>query len=146
MDTSSDDKASENAQPKLIKTEPNIDDPDSPYGLDHMFNPNEFPMEDKHETKTLSSPQNHSRSHIDIIWDPSPPASEFGANDPYDSDTQVFTFDISLFNTDDGMPLVHPNLIDWDQQGPPIFDQFKNDEAIVEFFELHEDIPQGDHK
>ena len=43
------------------------------------------------------------------------------------------------------MPLVQPNLIDWDQQGPSIFDQFENDEAIAEFFELHEDIPQGAH-
>ena len=44
------------------------------------------------------------------------------------------------------MSLVHPNLIDWDQQGPPIFDQFENDEAIVEFFELCEGMPWGDHK
>ena len=111
-----------------------------------MFNPDELPMEDKHVTKTLSSPQNHSGSHIDIIQDPSPPTSELGANDPYDSDTQIFTFDISLFNTDDDMPLVHPDLIDWDQQGPPTFNQFENDEAIVEFFELCEGMPHGDHK
>ena len=79
-------------------------------------------MEDKHVNETPSDPQIHPESHIDIIWDPSPPSFESKANDPYDSDTQVFTFDISLFNTDDGMPLVHPKLIDWDQQGRSIFE------------------------
>ena len=39
------------------------------------------------------------------------------------------------------MPLVHPDVIDWDQQGPLIFDQFENDEAIAEFFELREGMP-----
>ena len=111
-----------------------------------MFNPNELPIQDKHVTGTPSSPEDNPESYIDIIWDPSPPTSEHGANDPYDSDTHIFTFDISLFNTDDDMPLVHPDLIDWDQQGPPTFDQFENDEAIAEFFELCEGMPQGDHK
>ena len=58
VDTSSDDKASENIEPELVEIEPNTNDPDSPYALDHMFNPNELPIEDKHVPKTLSSPQN----------------------------------------------------------------------------------------
>ena len=67
VDTSSDDKAFENAEPELVETKPNTNDPNSPYGLDHMFNPDELPMEDKHVTKTPSSPQGHSKSYIDII-------------------------------------------------------------------------------
>ena len=141
VDTLSDDYASKNTQYEPKETKPNANDPDSPYGLDHIFNPDNLPMEDKHVNETPSSPQVHFESHIYIIWDTSPPTSKFGSNDPFDRNTQVFTFDISLFNIDDDMPLVHPDLIDWDQQGPSVFDQFENDEAIVEFFELHEGIP-----
>ena len=122
VDASNDDKAFENTKLGHVVTETNTIDLDNPYGLDHMFNNDELPMEDKHVIETPSSPQGHSRSHIDIIWDPSRPTSELGANEPYDSDTQICTFDISLFNIDDDMPLVHPDLMDWDQKGPLTFD------------------------
>ena len=46
-------------------------------------------MEDRYLIETSSSPQDNSKSHIDIIWDPCPPTSKLGANDPYDSDTQI---------------------------------------------------------
>ena len=112
MDISSDEKVSKNTQLELIETKPNTNDLDSPYGLDHIFNLDDLPMEDKHVNETPSNPQVHPESHIHITWDPSPLASILEANDPYDSESQVFTFDISLFNIDDCMPLVHPNLID----------------------------------
>ena len=88
VDASNDEKASKNTQLKPKETEPNTNDPDSPYGvLYHMFNPNDLPMEDKHVNETPSNPQTHLESHIDIMWDPSPPTSELGAHDPYDGDT-----------------------------------------------------------
>ena len=57
-----------------------------------------------------------------------------------------YSFDQNWFNTDDDISLVYPKLIDWDQQGSPTFDQFENDDAITKFFELHDYLPQGDHK
>lgn len=59
-----------------------------------------------------------------------------------------------LYNTDDCIPLVHPKLIDWDQQGPLSLDHFENDEAIKSFLESHKDIlvqfgestPSSSHK
>lgn len=49
-------------------------------------------------------------------------------------------------NTDDDMTLVYVDLIQWDQQETCSLDGFENVETIEEFFELHEDITQGDHK
>lgn len=66
-----------------------------------------------------------------------------------DDSTFIFilsTYTKTLDNTDDGLPLVYPQLIDWDQQEPPILDTFENDEAIVDFLGLHEGIPSGDNK
>lgn len=42
--------------------------------------------------------------------------------------------------------LVYPQLIDYNQQGPPILDTFKNNEELSEFMELQGTIPYGDHK
>lgn len=53
---------------------------------------------------------------------------------------------LSFNNIDDGISLIYPQLVNWDQQGPPILDIFGNDEAIAEFMGLREEIPQGDHK
>ncbi|GLJ30928.1 hypothetical protein SUGI_0616090 [Cryptomeria japonica] len=44
------------------------------------------------------------------------------------------------------MPLIYPQLIQYDQQEPLTLDCFQNDEAIAEFLGLQEGIPQGDHK
>jgi len=53
---------------------------------------------------------------------------------------------LSYTSTDDDLPLVHPQLIQWDQQAPPRLDLFGNDEAIAEFMGLREGIPSRDHK
>lgn len=143
---STEEEASENSQTKTNTIEPTIDTPDSPYGLNHIFDPNNLPMKDKHVNEPRSNIEPCARSHFDIMWDPSPPPSEHDPSSPTGSNIHIYTFDQDLFNTDDGIFLVYPKLIDWDQQGPPIFDRFENDEAIAEFFELHTNIPEGDHK
>lgn len=65
-----------------------------------------------------------------------------------DESTSIFTlssYTMTLDSTNDGLPLVCLQLIDWDQQEPPSLDTIKNDEAILEFMGLHEGIPSGDH-
>jgi hypothetical protein len=58
-----------------------------------------------------------------------------------------FTMTTNYLNTkEDGMPLVHLELKDWVQQGPPTFDVFENDEGIAKFMVLREGIPSRDHK
>ncbi|GLJ26385.1 hypothetical protein SUGI_0508550 [Cryptomeria japonica] len=47
---------------------------------------------------------------------------------------------------DEVMPIIHPELIEWNQPNPPCLDQFQNDEAIIDFLELWDNIPSGDHK
>lgn len=66
-----------------------------------------------------------------------------------DDSSSIFTlssYTMTLENTNDGLPLVYLQLIDWDQQGPPSLDTFENDKAIVEFMRLHDGIPNEDHK
>jgi len=47
----------------------------------------------------------------------------------------------------DLLPLVHPELIDWDLEGTtPKLDTFKNDDAIIDYLDLRDHIPTGDHK
>lgn len=145
MNASNDDKAFENTQPETTQSISNIDDPDTSLGLDHMFtDPNSPPMEDKHVIPPIT--QTNSSPWIQTLWDPSPPASEHDTDDITEANIHIVSFDQSFFETDDGISLVFPKLIDWDQQGPPTFDQFENDDAIAEFFELCEDLPQDDHK
>lgn len=49
-------------------------------------------------------------------------------------------------NQSNEIKLVYPQLINYDQWGPPILDTFKNDEALSEFMGLQDNIPCGDHK
>jgi hypothetical protein len=56
------------------------------------------------------------------MFSPNPPTSEHDLDDTTKLDIYIYAFDQSLFNTDDGVSLVYPELIDWDQQGPPTFD------------------------
>ena len=111
VNASNNEKASEYTLPK-----PNIS-----YALDHIFvDPNSLPMENKHITPAIT--QTNFAPWIKTFWDPSPPTFEHDPNDtiePY-----IYAFDQSLFNTDDGISLVYPELIDWDKQGSPTFDQF----------------------
>lgn len=44
------------------------------------------------------------------------------------------------------MQIIHPKLIEWNLQDPPHLDTFQNDDAIIDFLELRDDIPSGDHK
>ena len=46
----------------------------------------------------------------------------------------------------DSLPLVHPELIDWDLQGTPQLDMFQNDDAYIDYMELRDHLPKGDHK
>ena len=50
------------------------------------------------------------------------------------------------FNIDDDIPSNYPKLLDWNQRGPPIFDQFDNDDALEIDFKIYEGIKIGDHK
>ncbi|MGI4370209.1 hypothetical protein ACR2V4_26810, partial [Klebsiella pneumoniae] len=47
---------------------------------------------------------------------------------------------------DEVMPIIHPELIEWNQPNPPCLDLFQNDEAIIDFLELRDNLPSGDHK
>ncbi|GLJ16865.1 hypothetical protein SUGI_0290680 [Cryptomeria japonica] len=47
---------------------------------------------------------------------------------------------------DEVMPIIHPELIEWNQPNPPCLDFFQNDEAIIDFLELRDNLPSGDHK
>lgn len=46
---------------------------------------------------------------------------------------------------DEIMPIIHPKLIEWNQPNPPCLDHFQNDEVIIDFLELRDNIPSGDH-
>lgn len=117
----------------------------SSYALDNVFlDPNDLPMEDKHEI--TPPPKTCPNAWIESFWDPSS-ESDGSSLDSDTTDVYIFTISaLSLFKTDDDMPLVYPQLIQHDQQEPLTLDCFQNDEAIVEFLGLREAIPQGDHK
>jgi hypothetical protein len=55
-----------------------------------------------------------------------------------------FEYIYLLINTD--IKLIYPQLIDWDQRGPPTLDCFENDKALSEFMGLRNNMPLGDHK
>ncbi|GLJ21183.1 hypothetical protein SUGI_0387850 [Cryptomeria japonica] len=44
------------------------------------------------------------------------------------------------------MPIIHPELIKWNQPNSPCLDFFQNDEAIIDFLELRDNLPSRDHK
>lgn len=72
--------------------------------------------------------------------DRSPPKfdyKEYSIDNDLDSSILTLT-DISyeLNLIDKLMAIIHPELIDWDQQDPPHLDTFHNDDAVIEFFEL----------
>lgn len=117
----------------------------SSYALDNIFiDLDNLPMEDKHAITPL--PKRCPHAWIESFWDPS---SELDTSNSDSDTTNVYIFTISalsLLKTDDDMPLVYPQLIQYDQQEPLTLDCFQNDEAIAEFLGLREGIPQGDHK
>lgn len=55
---------------------------------------------------------------------------------------------ISAFETDpnDPMPLVHPELINWDSPDHPELDVFHNDDTIIDYLGIRDHLPPGDHK
>ena len=71
-------------------------------------------------------------------------SSKHNPNDITKSNTHISTFSQSPFNIDDEIPSSCLELLDWDQCGPPIFDQFENDDALE--IEIYEGIKIGDHK
>jgi len=46
----------------------------------------------------------------------------------------------------DSLPLMHPELINWDLQGTLQLDMFQNDDAYIDYMELRDHLPTGDHK
>jgi len=42
----------------------------------------------------------------------------------------------------DSLPLLHPELIDWDLQGTPQLDMFQNDDAYIDYMELRDHLPK----
>lgn len=82
-----------------------------------------------------SSPQTNNHVQTNTFLDP--------------NSSSVFTLSTSSINfvyTSNDMPLLYPQLIDWDQQGPLSLDLFKIDEAIAKFMGLRDRVPSGDHK
>lgn len=61
-------------------------------------------------------------------------------------DSYVFTHILENFEYIDGLPLIHPQLIDWDQQGPPQHNTLKNNETFIDYLGTRDDFPLGDHK
>lgn len=72
-----------------------------------------------------------------------PLASEHNPNDLVESVTHISTFNQIPFNTNDDISSSYPEPLDWDQRGPPIFDQFDNDDTLIIEFE---GIMTKDHK
>ncbi|GLJ21626.1 hypothetical protein SUGI_0402520 [Cryptomeria japonica] len=58
----------------------------------------------------------------------------------------IFTLDPANSKNIKGLPLVHHQLIDWDYEGPAQFDTFQNDEAVIDYLGIRDDLPPGDHK
>ncbi|GLJ17614.1 hypothetical protein SUGI_0306680 [Cryptomeria japonica] len=58
----------------------------------------------------------------------------------------IFTLSPTNFEDIKGLPLVHHQLIDWDNEGPAQFDTFQNDEAFINYLGIRDDLPPGDHK
>jgi ABC-type uncharacterized transport system fused permease/ATPase subunit len=54
------------------------------------------------------------------------------------------TLNLNIIN--DYIPLLFHNLITWDQQGPPTFDVFENNDSISKFMGLREGMLYDDHK
>ncbi|GLJ49273.1 hypothetical protein SUGI_1041140 [Cryptomeria japonica] len=81
------------------------------------------------------------RSHLE------PDYEEDSTDDDLGSSILTITdasYELNLIN--EAMPIIHPELIKWNQQDPPHLDTFQNDDAIIYFLELRDDIPSGDHK
>jgi len=64
------------------------------------------------------------------------------------SDNSILTINASeLDPTSNPLPLIYPKLIDWDLEGTtPELDTFENDEAIIDYLDLRNHIPAGDHR
>ena len=75
-----------------------------------------------------------------------PLAYKHDLNYTTESNIHIYTFNQSPFNTDDDIPLIFPKPLDWNQCGPPILDQFDDDDALEIDFEIYEGIEIGDHK
>ena len=102
LNSSNDNKAFENTQPKATQSVSNIDDLDTSHGLDHRFlDPNSLPMEDKHIYPPIT--QTNSSPWVETFWDPSPPSSKHDLDYITKMDIHIYSFDQSLFNTDDGL-------------------------------------------
>lgn len=61
-------------------------------------------------------------------------------------DTHISISNSSPFKIDDEIPTNYHKLLDWDQFGPLIFDQFNNDDTLIIDFEIYDGIKVGDHK
>ena len=75
----------------------------------------------------------------------SPPASKHDPSYTTKSNIHMYTFNQSPFNTNDDIPSSCPNLLDWNQRGPPIFDQYDNDDALEIDFKIYEGIKIDDN-
>lgn len=57
----------------------------------------------------------------------------------------INTVDFETPNPNTDLKPIYPQLVDWDQQGPPTLDSLKNDEALLELMGLRNNMPLGDH-
>lgn len=63
--------------------------------------------------------------------------------------TSILTFTNASYELnliDEVMPIIHPKLIEWNQPNPPCLYHFQNDGVLIDFLELRDKIPSGDHK
>lgn len=58
-------------------------------------------------------------------------------------DNCVFTLTSTSFENIDGLPLSHPQLIDWDQEGPLQLDTFENDDGFIDYLGIQDDLRLG---
>lgn len=61
-------------------------------------------------------------------------------------DNYVFTLTPVDFENLNGLSLVHPQLLDWDQLETIPLDTFQNDDAFIDYLGIQDDLPLGDHK
>ena len=73
-------------------------------------------------------------------------AYEHIPNDTIEYNAHIHTFHQSPFRPNADIPSSYPKLLDWDQCGPPIFDQYNNDDAPTIDFEIYEGVMTANHK
>lgn len=69
-------------------------------------------------------------------------------DDPHNiiEDNSILTLTSNDFDNLNDLPLIHPQLLDWDLPEHVPMDTFQNDDAFINYLGIQDDLPLGDHK